>query len=109
MKPTIGRTVIFRITEEQAQQINRRRTNSQSIAARIGDDKWPLGAQAHIGNEVHAGDEFPMVIVRVWNEWSVNGQAMLDGNDTLWTLSAQTGNENGQWRWPERVEGIEKL
>ena len=114
MKPTIGRTVIFRITEEQAQQINRRRTDGKAIADRIAKNTsatsaWPIGAQAHIGNNVTAGQEFPLVIVAVWPDEfgqgkpGVNGQAFLDGNDSFWVTSAGEGAENGQWHWPERV------
>ncbi len=114
MKPSIGRTVIFKITDQQAQEINRRRTTRASIADRIKDaapthDKWPIGAQAHIGNIAHTGEEFPLVIVRVWPDEfgagkpGVNGQAFLDGNDSLWVTSAGEGSEDGQWHWPERV------
>ncbi len=121
MQPTIGRTVIFKITEEQAEQINRRRTTGDKIAQRIKNngqiahegglvwEQWPIGAQAHIGNSAYAGQEFPLVVVRVWpNEFGagnpgVNGQAFLDGNDSLWVTSAGEGTENGQWHWPEKV------
>ncbi len=107
-KPSIGRIVIYKVTAEQADQINRRRTSSQSIAERIktsnpDNTKWPLGAQAHIGNSVSDGDSFPMIIVRVWSGDLVNGQAFLDGNDTLWTLSVKCGDEDGQWNWPPKV------
>ena len=114
MKPTIGRTVIFKITDQQAQEINRRRTTGSAIAERIkkntpDSSAWPIGAQAHIGNNVSEGQEYPLVIVRVWPDEfgagipGVNGQALLDGNDALWVTSAREGTENGQWHWPERV------
>jgi hypothetical protein len=114
MTPTIGRTVIYKITDQQAQEINRRRTTGTAIAERIKKNTpessaWPLGAQAHIGNSAFAGQEFPLVIVRVWPDEfgigkpGVNGQAFLDGNDALWITSAGEGSENGQWHWPERV------
>lgn len=110
MTPTIGRIVIFKLTEDHAKQINRRRTNSEAIARRIAKNdpsemssSWPIGAQAHIGNAVSVGDEFPLLIVRVWSATTINGQAFLDGNDSFWVTSAQEGSENGQWHWPERV------
>jgi len=112
MKPTIGRIVIFKITEEMAQQINRRRTTGASIAKRLSllpTADWPAGAQAHIGNTVSAGEEYPLVVVRVWPDEfgsgvpGVNGQVILDGNDCLWVTSVGEGPNAGQWHWPERV------
>ena len=70
---------------------------------------WPLGAQAHIGNSASEGQEFPMVVVRVWTDEfgpgkpGVNGQAFLDGNDALWVTSVGEGDGDGQWHWPARV------
>lgn len=100
MKPTIGRIVHYKLTAEDAAQINRRRTNSYSIAERIKEDKWPLGSQAHIGNEVQEGDIYPMVVIRVWSDSCINGQVLLDGNDQLWKTSPLLGDQNGQWSWP---------
>lgn len=110
-KPSIGRIVHFKLTAEQATQINRRRTNGSSIAARMKAEPpaWPAGAQAHIGNSASEGDIVPLTIVRVWpNEFGegvpgVNGQAALDGNDVLWVTSAREGTEPGQWSWPPRI------
>lgn len=114
MNPTIGRTVIYRLTQQDADAINRRRTTGAEIAERIGRNTslvthWPTGAQAHIGNYAFAGEEVPMVIVRVWPDEfgpgkpGVNGQVFLDGNDTLWVTSAGEGDNPGQWHWPARV------
>lgn len=36
--------------------------------------------------------------------YGVNGQAFLDGNDTLWVTSAPQGDGNGFWDWPEVVK-----
>jgi hypothetical protein len=102
MNPTIGRIVHYKLTAEQAEQINRRRTNSHSIAERIKEDKWPIGAQAHIGNEAHEGQTYPMIVVVVWSGTTVNGQVILDGNDTFWATSSSQGDQNGQWQWPPR-------
>jgi len=40
MTPTIGRTVIYTLTEDNAAQINRRRTTGVSIAERIKVLAW---------------------------------------------------------------------
>jgi len=113
-KPSICRFLIFKITAEQAEQINRRRATNTSISERIrinnpDSTHWPIGAQAHIGNVASEGDEYPLLVVRVWpNEFAdgrpgVNGQVFLDGNDTLWVTSVGEGTENGTWHWPPRV------
>ena len=108
MKPTIGRIVLYTVTEQDAAEVNRRRTTGYSIAERIKKNTpetsaWPLGAQAHIGNELRAGDIYPMVITRVWGPTCVNGQVLLDGNDCLWVTSASEGTEPRCWAWPPRI------
>jgi hypothetical protein len=98
---SVGRTVIYRLSAQDAAEINRRRTNSGSIADRIKQDKWPLGAQAHIGNEAKEGAQYPMVVVAVWSPNCVNGQVFLDGNDVFWALSRGCGDTPGTWQWPQ--------
>jgi hypothetical protein len=109
--PTIGRIVHYRLSADDATQINRRRTTGASIAERLkyGDDPqlkaWPAGAQAHIGNEAKEGDAYPMLIVRCWGDTAtsaVNGQVMLDGNDTFWATSRMVGDAPGTFSWPTR-------
>lgn len=103
--PSIGRSVHYRLSADDATHINRRRTTRESIQQRI-HDHWPAGAQAHIGNEVAEGEVYPMVIVRVWGptaESAVNGQVFLDGNDVLWVISRVVGDTPGTWQWPART------
>jgi hypothetical protein len=115
--PTIGRIVHYRLDANDVVQINQRRTNSKSIADRLISGvpsvegkavsvyAWPAGAQAHIGNEAHEGDAFPMLIVKIWGTTptsSVNGQVFLDGNDVLWATSVSVGDGPHSWSWPAR-------
>ncbi len=113
MIPTVGRIVHYRLDANDAAQINRRRTTGAAIADRIKcqyvdqeggfHPAWPLGAQAHIGNEAHEGDVVPMLIVKCWGDTesaAVNGQAFLDGNDVLWVTSACVGEGPRSWSWP---------
>ena len=109
--PSIGRIVQYRLSAEDAAQINRRRTTSASIAQRMkyGDDPqmkaWPAGAQAHIGNDAKEGDTFPMLITKVWGSTpadSVNGQVFLDGNDVFWATSVHVGEGPRTFSWPTR-------
>ena len=121
-KPSVGRIVQYTLTEDDAKQINRRRTTGKAIAARIQNngqiatdgavigEQWPIGAQAHIGNPASAGDVVPLLIVRIWpdeygpGQPGVNGQAFLDGNDSLWITSAgeSIDPKQGKWNWPPR-------
>lgn len=103
--PTIGRIVHYRLSSDDADAINRRRTDGASIAQRMKAEpaQWPAGAQAHIGTGVHAGDTFPMLITRVWGDnpsSAVNGQCYLDGNDVLWVTSACVGDGPRTFSWP---------
>ena len=121
-KPSVGRIVQYTLTEDDAKQINRRRTTGKAIAARIQNngqiatdgavigEQWPIGAQAHIGNPASAGDVVPLLIVRIWpdeygpGQPGVNGQAFLDGNDSLWITSVgeSIDPKQGKWNWPPR-------
>lgn len=94
--PTPGRIVLYKLTAEDAEQVNRRRHDAISHA-NIHRERASSGAVRHEGNHAAAGDVFPMVIVRVWGATegtAVNGQVLLDGNDTLWVTSViQAGTE----------------
>jgi len=105
MDPTLGRIVQYHLSAEDAATVLRRRTTSDSISNRLKDDppRWPAGAQAHIGNLVMDGQTLPMMIVRVWEDQTVNGQVFLDGCDVLWVTGVAHGVGPGMWRWPERV------
>jgi hypothetical protein len=97
--PTVGRIVLYTLTEENCATIRDKREGSASAA----------------GNNPQAGDVVPFIVVRVWKDEGgpgvdgVNGQAILDGNDSLWVTSAyeQKGREAvrvpGTWHWPTRV------
>lgn len=121
--PAIGRIVHYRLSAADADAINRRRTSGSSIAERLKSETWPVGAQAHIGSFVNKGDVVPLTITKVWPDeyaggaylahhepgtkydstYGVNGQATLDGTDSLWVCSApQHETATGCWFWPPR-------
>lgn len=106
-QPSIARVVHYRLTEEQARQVNRRRTSSASIGERLVAGSWPIGAQAHIGEAVIEGETFPLIVTRTGSAADgaavVNGQVLLDGNDTLWVQGAVEGASPGCWFWPPHV------
>ncbi len=93
-----GRILHYKLSPNDCARINARRTE-------LMNGSLPL-SHAQEGNAVREGDVVPMIVVRVWpNEFSdgrtgVNGQAFLDGDDTLWVLSAGEGTGLGEWQWP---------
>lgn len=91
--PTLGRTVLYTITKEQADEINARRKSSSASR-----HSWH-------GNEAREGNVYPMTIVAVWGDTptcAVNGQLLLDGNDSLWVTSVSVGEGPFHYRWPTR-------
>lgn len=97
--PTVGRIVHYRLSEQDANDINRRRKDFQNGSA--GSDR--TGFIGHVGNPAAEGQVCAATVVRVFNESSdaINLQAVLDGNDTYWATSRTQGNDPGQWAWPE--------
>lgn len=101
---TVGRTVHYTLTEQDAEAINRRRADT---GRHLDEHRERAdGSQLHVGNHATTGDVYPMLIVRVWGgpDTGVNGQVLLDGNDTYWATSRQQadGPEGapGCWHWP---------
>jgi hypothetical protein len=101
MKPSLGRLVHYRLSEQEAEAVNRRRKDFHD--SRSADER--TGFVGHVGNWAAEGDMFPAMVVRVWDESTVtvNLQVFLDGNDVHWATSSAEGNEPGTWAWPERV------
>lgn len=127
-----GRIVYYVFDDAAAAEVTRRRTTGASIAERIkaGDTtlgevairaplpaQWPIGAQAHIGNPVRAGDICPAMIVATFPAEEqdqaaagvhVNLQVFLDGCDVYWARlvpyaewsgDAEEVPTPGTWHW----------
>ena len=115
--PRVGDWVVHRLHEFQAEAINKRRADARRFALEQAQSVAPLkdaGFVVHTGNNVRAGQEFPMLVVRVWEsnhdqpgDWLVNGQVFLDGSDVFWVTSARQGGEPGEFHYPDpfRYEG----
>ncbi|SBT64230.1 hypothetical protein GA0070622_1200 [Micromonospora sediminicola] len=90
MLPTIGRIVLYTLSQFDVDAINFNRQNSPSPNA---------------GNFANAGDTYPAVVVRVFGGDAANLQVLLDGPDTYWATSRPQGEagEQGRWNWPPRV------
>lgn len=85
-QPTIGRTVLYRLSDADTRHIQQQRTHN-GVAA----------------NAARTGDRYPAVVVSTPGGESVNLQVSLDGPDTLWAASRHEGDEPGTWAWPTRV------
>lgn len=85
--PSVARIVHYRLSQPDVDRIVQERMSND------GDR----------GNPAHAGDVVPLIIVKVWPGELVNGQAILDGNHSIWVCSASQGEGQGQWAWPPRV------
>lgn len=88
-QPTIGRTVLYRLTEGDARHITQNRAHN--------------GVS---GNFVDAGQVYPAVVVRTFPgnpHGVVNLKVLLDGPDDYWATSRHEGAEPGTWAWPERA------
>lgn len=101
MNPTIGRIVHYRLSDQDAAQINKRRADASAHMAEHRENS--NGVVVHVGNSVQAGDVYPLVITRTWGGSAVNGQVLLDGSDTLWVTSVTEGEGLRNWSWPPRV------
>lgn len=94
----VGTTVFYKLSEGDAEAINRRRTTGEQIASRLLSGQWPAGAQAHIGAPVLAGDVYPALVVHEREDVEECGYApdravvslrvFLNGTDELWVPSA---------------------
>jgi len=109
VKPSIGRIVHYRLSEQDAQDINRRRKDflifcifCRSRPEEAGTFPGASGHVGHVGNSVAEGDVFPAMIVNTWGSTTVNLQVHLDGNDNYWATSRKEGGNPGQWSWPQR-------
>ncbi|MGI5136347.1 MULTISPECIES: hypothetical protein [unclassified Streptomyces] len=99
-EPTLGRTVLYRLSEYDAQAINKRRKDAYNSASYANN----TGVITHVGNQAEEGQQVPAVIVRVWQGGVVNLQCQLDGNDVYWATSRKEGDEGNCWAWPEVVQ-----
>lgn len=121
-QPSIGRIVLFKLNQIDAEAINKRREDFVArtrhlrdaldegegmsklveVAASGGVD---TGFQAHVGNRAEAGQVYPALVVRRWGdtpESAIQLQVFLDGNDTYWATSVAEGDGEHQWQWPVR-------
>lgn len=112
---SIGRIVHYTLTAEDAEAINRRRSDFRAFTQKhqtLGSghtvpegELGRSGHVGHIGNETREGEVCPAMVVRVFAPETVyaNLKVFLDGNDTYWAGSRTEGEGPGHWAWPLRV------
>ena len=93
VRPYTGAQVLYELGSGDAEEINRRRRdadvyrrmNPVNHTATGAGQPGRTGHIAHSGNGASAGDVYPAMVVRDWDEpaGTVNLQVFLDGNDTL--------------------------
>ena len=96
MQPTIGRIVNYTLSQDDANEINRKRSG-RGLRERVKPEA--------LGNFAEAGQAFPAIVVRVWpspGKTQCNLQVLLDGADGAWVTSRIEGTERGTWAWPPR-------
>jgi hypothetical protein len=117
-QPTLGRIVHYKLTEAEAKATTKRREDFRAYMRKNPGSTWDgftlgpgdpgqTGHQAHWGSMVDEGDTFPAIVTYydiqdnvVW----INLQVFLDGNDSLYVIDPEFGDEPGQWSWPPRVD-----
>jgi len=87
-----GDVVHYRLTEADAKEVNFWREHPGGITGPV---------QLARGNPLVAGERVPCWIIKVSGD-RINGQCLLDGNDSLWVKSATEGDEPGQWSWGDK-------
>ncbi len=99
----LGDVVHYTLTGDDANAINRRRTDGASISDRQFKGMWHPGAQAHIGEPVAEGDRVPMTVTKIemqeTGECLASGQCILNGTDSFWVRKAAPGDGPGRWQF----------
>lgn len=105
--PAIGRIVHYTLSQHDANAINKRRKDFRELLAALREagEGYPSdGYQAHVGNEVREGDQFPATFVRIFEAAkSANLRVWLDGTDDFWACSVSEGEGGRHWNWPPRA------
>jgi hypothetical protein len=104
--PTLGRIVLYRMSDFDANAINQRRKDARDKSEWHRTER--TGAQVHVGNEVRAGNLYAAMVVGVWGDTpsaAVNLQVFLDGSDTYWATSRVVGEQDGNYQWMPYQKG----
>lgn len=104
MGAKVGTPVLYTLGVGDVEAINRRRSDYGTFRRAASHEARGEGAltghQGHVGNPVSEGEQYPAVIVRVFDPstTTANLQVFLDGNDAYWATSRQEGEGAGRYR-----------
>jgi hypothetical protein len=84
--PTMGRIVMYRLTDDDARRIQQQRSHDSTAA-----------------NLARSGSTYPAIVVAAFGDEALNLKVLLDGPDNYWATSRHEGDEPGTWAWPQRV------
>jgi hypothetical protein len=103
LQVTIGWIVHYTLSEQDAEQINRRRSDYVAFLRHRHEGSVETGFQGHVGNSAAAGEVYPAIVVRTFGGDYVNLQVLLDGSDSYWATSRREGEGPNTWSWPPKV------
>lgn len=107
MGAKVGTQVLYTLTGDDAQAINRRREDYSAFRRRatheVQGESGRNGHQGHFGNAATESQQYPALLVRVFDPstTTANLQVHLDGNDTYWATSRTLGEGPGHYQHVE--------
>lgn len=93
---TIGFVGFYIVTAAEAAAINERLVGDYR-RQKGGPGSASVSLEEFCGAEVKEGDTLPMIVTRVNDDGSVNGQVFLDGTGTYRIVSKLEGKNPGFW------------
>jgi hypothetical protein len=101
---SIGRSVIYTLTEGDCQTINERRWLRVRELRSEASPKVDVNFVAKMATDFKGADPapgmvFPMMVVKVIRPGVLNGQVFLDGNDTLWVQNVTEAKDPRPGCW----------
>lgn len=82
----VGRTVLYHLDGANHFTVNRA----------FGKHSF-TGLEIPVGGVHEVGQPLPMIVTAVNGDGTINGQVLLDGNQSLWVKGAHYGQGEGRW------------
>ena len=94
--PAVGDIVLYRLTELDVLNIERRRA---WVVDYMGKDRRTIARSVapHAGSPVTVGEAVAMIVTRLGGDGAINGRCILDGTDDLWVQGAMPGDGVGEF------------
>ena len=82
----VGDVVVYQLNQAQADDVNR-------VFLRNSIH----GLNIPVGGRHTAGQELPLIVTKVNEDGTLNGQVLLDGNCSIWVTAVPEGETEGTW------------